>query len=165
MGGRGPRPQPLSLPSVHLIISPLFFSGRVNLIGEHIDYEGYAVLPMAIAPDTAIAIRRVPDGGGAAAAAAGLRLANVDPARYPAATFSVDPAQAVDTAHHAWGNYFVCAYKGAFEWAASAGLSLEPAGLEVMVHGTVPLGELRGRRKKGGEEPEARARVFEEGGA
>lgn len=102
---------------------------------------------MAIAPDTAIAVRRV-EGGDR------LRLANVDPARYPAASFSTDPAQAVDTAHHAWGNYFVCAYKGAFEWAASQGVGLEPAGLEVMVHGTVPLGECCGgvcASKKWGE--------------
>jgi galactokinase len=141
--------------------------GRVNLIGEHIDYEGYGVLPMAIAADTVVAIRAVPAAAAAAAtdppslssssapaAAPTLRLANLDSAAYPPAVFSADPDQTVDVANHSWGNYFLAAYKGVHDFlrerAAGGGAATTTTttttvpsplpSLEVLVHGTVPLG-------------------------
>jgi len=59
--------------------------GRVNLIGEHIDYEGYSVLPMAIRQDTIIAIRKCEDQKQ-------LRIANVND-KYTMCTYPADPDQ------------------------------------------------------------------------
>lgn len=61
-------------------------AGRVNLIGEHIDYEGYSVLPMAIRQDTIVAIRKNE-------AEKVLRIANVNAEKYSVCTYPADPLQ------------------------------------------------------------------------
>ncbi|KAK9845404.1 hypothetical protein WJX81_005682 [Elliptochloris bilobata] len=105
--------------------------GRVNLIGEHIDYMGYGVLPMAIKQDTVIAVARGGDK---------LRLNNMASA-HAEQDFSLDPAQEVDRDNHSWGNYVVCAYKGVHEHLARAGQPAPPLfGLQLLVEGRVPQG-------------------------
>jgi N-acetylgalactosamine kinase len=109
--------------------------GRVNLIGEHIDYEGYSVLPMAIRQDTIIAIRKKTKGSEKL-----IKIANVDD-KYTTCTYPADPNQEVDLKNHKWGHYFICGYKGFFEYAKSKGMDLgAPVGLDVIVDGTVPTG-------------------------
>ncbi|KAK9792724.1 hypothetical protein WJX73_007552 [Symbiochloris irregularis] len=106
--------------------------GRVNLIGEHIDYEGYGVLPMAIKQDTIVACRRH---------GSELVVANINPDKYKEYKFSTDPEQNVDAENHSWANYFLAAYKGVFEHLQSKGGQVpEPVGLELIVDGTVPEG-------------------------
>ncbi len=107
--------------------------GRVNLIGEHIDYEGYSVLPMALALDTIVAVKVDPGSDK-------LLVANTDP-RYTAKEFSTDPEQAVDTASLHWTNYVVCGYKGVFDAVRDLGRDLPvPVGMRIIVDGTVPQG-------------------------
>ncbi|KFK38119.1 hypothetical protein AALP_AA3G072000 [Arabis alpina] len=107
--------------------------GRVNLIGEHIDYEGYSVLPMAIRQDTIIAIRKSEDRKE-------LRIANVND-KYSMCTYPADHDQEIDLKNHKWGHYFICAYKGFHEYAKSKGVNLgSPVGLDVIVDGIVPTG-------------------------
>lgn len=110
--------------------------GRVNLIGEHIDYEGYSVLPMAIRQDTIVAIRKRDVGESAKL----LRIGNVNP-KYSMCTYPADPDQEIDLRNHKWGHYFICGYKGIYEFAKSkkADVGL-PVGLDVVVDGTVPTG-------------------------
>eukprot|EP00198_Chlamydomonas_reinhardtii_P012190 XP_001701527.1 galactose kinase [Chlamydomonas reinhardtii] len=115
--------------------------GRVNLIGEHIDYEGYGVLPMAIRQDTVVAVRRVP---GSTELVIGNRhrpALNCTAPRCPRYCYR-HGTQTVDVANHSWANYFVSAYKGAFELLRATRPDDVPApcGLEVVVHGQVPTG-------------------------
>ncbi|KAM0984737.1 hypothetical protein ACFX2I_012022 [Malus domestica] len=109
--------------------------GRVNLVGEHIDYEGYSVLPMAIRQDTIVAIRKHDDGD----AEKVLRIANVND-KYQICTYPADPTQEIDLKNHKWGHYFICGYKGFYEFAKSKGENVGPVGLDVLIDGTVPTG-------------------------
>ncbi|CAI0467521.1 unnamed protein product [Linum tenue] len=111
--------------------------GRVNLIGEHIDYEGYSVLPMAIRQDTIVAIRK----RSPSEAEKLLRIANVNEEKYATCTYPADPNQEIDLKHHRWGHYFICGYKGYHEYAKTKGIDVGvPVGLDVMIDGTVPTG-------------------------
>ncbi|XAR48796.1 Galactokinase [Bertholletia excelsa] len=110
--------------------------GRVNLIGEHIDYEGYSVLPMAIRQDTIVAIRKRDPSESEKR----LLIANVSD-KYSLCTYTADPDQDIDLKNHRWGHYFICGYKGFHEYAKSKGLDVGiPVGLDVMIDGTVPTG-------------------------
>ncbi|RCV40086.1 hypothetical protein SEVIR_9G022900v4 [Setaria viridis] len=106
--------------------------GRVNLIGEHIDYEGYSVLPMAIRQDMIVAIRKSDSGQ--------VRVSNVDD-KYPVCVYPADPDKEIDIKNHKWGHYFMCGYKGVYEYCRSKGIDLgKPVALDVVVDGTVPQG-------------------------
>ncbi|KAG5632387.1 hypothetical protein H5410_004104 [Solanum commersonii] len=110
--------------------------GRVNLIGEHIDYEGYSVLPMAIRQDTIVAIRKHDSNESQKL----LRIANVNSDKYSLCTYPADHLQEVDLKNHRMGSLFHL-YKGFYEYAKLKGIDVgEPVGLDVIVDGTVPTG-------------------------
>ncbi|CAH1797812.1 unnamed protein product, partial [Owenia fusiformis] len=98
--------------------------GRVNLIGEHIDYCGYSVLPMAIEQD--ILIAAVPNDS------AKLDLVNTSPeyVEYNCTTTNVE----IDKSKPLWYHYFLCGYKGIIEHFNIK----SPKGMNVAVDGIIP---------------------------
>ncbi|KAM9496795.1 N-acetylgalactosamine kinase [Clarias gariepinus] len=107
--------------------SPLFYAcapGRVNLIGEHIDYCGYAVLPMAIEQNILAAV--------SVNSSQIIHLANADP-KYKDFTVPVSEIT-IDSENPQWHYYFLCGVKGVQEL-----LKLSPlAGIRCIVDGTIP---------------------------
>ncbi|RCI02664.1 galactokinase, partial [Rhizopus stolonifer] len=106
--------------------------GRVNLIGEHIDYCGFGVLPMAIERDVIIAGAVTDDD-------TKVRIANINPTKYSAREFEYEGKEKVvtiDSSELEWSNYFKCGYKGMLEKFQLD----KPKGLYLLVDGTVPAG-------------------------
>jgi galactokinase len=100
--------------------------GRVNLIGEHTDYNGLPVLPMAIDRHVLVA--------GAARGDRRVQLANID-ARFAARTYQLQ-AGIRRFAAGDWGNYHKAAAQGLL---SSLGPDLLHGG-DFLVEGDVPPG-------------------------
>ncbi len=105
--------------------------GRVNVIGEHTDYNGLPVMPMAIDREIVIAF--------APAETSTVTLLNVE-SSYPRVEFQISSAvPPYETGH--WGNYAKAAAQALCEWAqASASDALPLRGIRGVVAGSIPAG-------------------------
>jgi N-acetylgalactosamine kinase len=103
--------------------------GRINLIGEHTDYNGLPVLPFAIHRDLAAAFAPRPDPV--------IALHNLDPA-YPSREFRMESAiPPYDTGD--WGNYCKAAAQGILDRFLERGREPESfRGLDCVIHGDIP---------------------------
>lgn len=104
--------------------------GRVNIIGEHIDYCGYPVLPMAVDQCILLAIKfNYSDQF--------LQLRNIDPKfenfKCDLNTFHIDLPQS--GCGPEWYKYFLCGVQGCFE---SMTHSFSKVGMYVALSGNIP---------------------------
>jgi N-acetylgalactosamine kinase len=103
--------------------------GRINLIGEHTDYNGLPVLPFAIHRDLCAAFAPRPD--------ARVVLHNLEET-YPPREFliqsAIPPYPTGD-----WGNYFKAAAQGLLEHFKERGREAASfRGLDILIHGDIP---------------------------
>ncbi|KAI9704326.1 MAG: galactokinase [Candelina mexicana] len=116
--------------------------GRVNIIGEHIDYSLYEVLPMAITADILLAVSV---NSNAETECPTIRIANLNNSKYPSSQFEL-PSNgdvSIDASSHDWVNYFKAGLRGALEVLRVNRGEEEgflPSSMDILVHGTVPSG-------------------------
>lgn len=111
--------------------------GRVNLIGEHIDYSLYNVLPMAVSADVLIAVRAVqaPDNG------AILLVNNTDEAKFPGQVIELQGQHiTIDATKHLWTNYFMAGLIGAVRLLKKRFPDFRINSMETVVDGNIPPG-------------------------
>lgn len=102
----------------------------MNLIGEHVDYSGFSVLPMCIDQDVLVMYSPSPDPS-----ASVCRVENLDRSFSGLSFASNFAPSTINPAHYTWTNYFLAGYGSFLEHARVA-----PRPLCFLVHGTVPKG-------------------------
>ncbi|KAK3292092.1 ribosomal protein S5 domain 2-type protein [Chaetomium fimeti] len=114
--------------------------GRVNIIGEHIDYSLYPVLPMAITADALLAVSTSPTP--TYGSTFNITISNVQEAKFAAHEFDIPFDMVdIDATVHEWTNYFKSGLRGALELLRKKkGPSFKPKSMKVLVDGTVPTG-------------------------
>ena len=112
--------------------------GRVNIIGEHIDYSLYDCLPAGIAADVILAVYASPPTTDNIR----IDLANVNPSKFSFQTFEVgsDRSVPIDASTHEWTNYFKAGLRGALALLSKTQPQVKAKNLSVLVDGTVPAG-------------------------
>ncbi|KAI5959577.1 GAL1 [Candida pseudojiufengensis] len=111
--------------------------GRVNLIGDHIDYNYFPVLPMAIEVDViaAVSINN----------RSNIIITNTDPSfkKYiidlPSDLENIDNDIKMDE-NHSWGNYFKCGLIVASKFIKETTSISTLKGMSITFNGTVPTG-------------------------
>ncbi|OAL49724.1 galactokinase [Pyrenochaeta sp. DS3sAY3a] len=110
--------------------------GRVNIIGEHIDYSLYEVLPMAITADFIMAVAVRP-----AEEKPRIRIANLNSQKFPTREFEIPDGEIpIDATEHEWTNYFKSGLKGVSELLKKKRGRFTSVGMDIVCDGTVPSG-------------------------
>ncbi|XP_041975853.1 N-acetylgalactosamine kinase [Aricia agestis] len=104
--------------------------GRVNIIGEHIDYCGYPVLPMALEQDILVAAHCIEDGK--------LYVRNKS-AKYKSMELKITSYDDIkiepdNNGKPFWYNYVLCGIKGALEHLKNK----INVGLQLLIDGNIP---------------------------
>ena len=119
--------------------------GRVNLLGEHIDYSLYDCMPAGIAADVLIAVATQPSS----TELIRFQVESVNADKFEPRTFSLNAEGPgnnsqdfvhIDPEQHDWTNYFKAGLRGALQHISKTNPELKPVGMSVLVDGTVPAG-------------------------
>lgn len=103
--------------------------GRVNIIGEHIDYCGYGVFPIAIENAITILLGKNQK--------AEMNFRNIQSEKYHEFSCKALPASELTIEGVSWYNYLLCGIKGVLEHAPA---STDILGMNILVSGTIPPG-------------------------